>query len=189
MRSVQGNEERDKMSYNQNIIAMMNRQHEKGLKKYGVSLEQNVTLTTEQRIEHAEEELIDALQYLEHLKATLADKMTANDYQRAAMRTASGMNYDQVGGNGLLLNGVMGLNGEAGECIDIMKKHVFQGHELDREHLIEELGDVAWYLAVSCEAVGVTLGEVMQRNVDKLKKRYPDGFDKSRSIKREETND
>jgi NTP pyrophosphatase (non-canonical NTP hydrolase) len=104
------------------------------------------------------------------------------------MRTASGMNYDQVGGNGLLLNGVMGLNGEAGECIDIVKKHIFQGHELDREHLIEELGDAAWYLAVSCEAVGVTLGEVMQRNVDKLKKRYPDGFDKSRSIKREETN-
>jgi NTP pyrophosphatase (non-canonical NTP hydrolase) len=175
--------------YRDSIVALMDRQREKGLKKYGVTLEQNATLTTEQRIEHAEEELIDALQYLEHLKVSLADKMTANDYQRAAMRTASGMNYDQVGGNGLLLNGVMGLNGEAGECIDIVKKHIFQGHELDREHLIEELGDAAWYLAVSCEAVGVTLGEVMQRNVDKLKKRYPDGFDKSRSIKREETND
>lgn len=175
--------------YRENILKLMDKQREKGLNKYGEILEQNYTLTTEQRIEHAEEELIDALQYLEHLKVSLADKMTANDYQRAAMRTASGMNYDQVGGNGLLLNGVMGLNGEAGECIDIVKKHIFQGHELDREHLIEELGDAAWYLAVSCEAVGVTLGEVMQRNVDKLKKRYPDGFDKSRSIKREETND
>ena len=80
----------------------------------------------------------------------------------------------------------MGLNGEAGEVIDHVKKVCFQGHELDREHLIEELGDTAWYLAVCAEALGVTLEEVLNRNIAKLKARYPDGFDKARSVNREE---
>ena len=108
--------------------------------------------------------------------------MNINDYQAQAMTTLN----PALSRKEVLINSVMGLCGESGEAIDIVKKHIFQGHELDREHLIEELGDVAWYLAVSCEAVGVTLGEAMQRNVDKLKKRYPDGFDKSRSINRTE---
>lgn len=65
------------------------RQEEKGLGKYGQPLEENVTLNREQRIEHLEEELIDGLKYCEHLKAVLGeDGMTANDYQRAALRTA-----------------------------------------------------------------------------------------------------
>ena len=172
-------------SYRDNIVELIDRQREKGLKKYGQTLEQNTTLSTLQRIEHAQEELVDALQYLEHLKQTQADKLTANDYQRAAMRTASGMNYEDLRGEGLLLNAVMGLNGEAGECIDVVKKHLFQGHDMDRDHLAEELGDVAWYLAVCCEALGMTLEEVLQRNIDKLKARYPEGFDKARSINRE----
>lgn len=169
------------MDYAKNIVDLLTKQREKGLEKYGETLEENTTLSRVQRIEHLEEELIDALMYAEHIKAVAQDGLTANDYQRMAMRTASGV--DRVG-NGRLLNGVMGLNGEAGECIDIMKKHLFQGHELDREHLIEELGDCAWYLAVSCEALGVSLGECMQRNIDKLATRYPEGFDKARSINR-----
>lgn len=173
-----------KANYRDNIIAMIDRQRGKGLSKYGEVLEDNVTLTVDQRLEHIQEELIDALMYVEHLRSAVLDKLTANDFQRAAMRTASGMNYDNAGENGLLLNGVMGLNGEAGECIDIMKKHIFQGHELDREHLIEELGDTAWYLAVCCEGLGVSLEEVMRGNIDKLKARYPEGFDKARSINR-----
>lgn len=173
----------DTRRYSANIAALIERQRDKGLKKYGIGLEENVTLSSRQRIEHAEEELVDALMYLEHLKAAVGDRLTANDYQRMAMRTAVGMDYSKTG-KGLLINGLMGLNGEAGECIDIMKKHLFQGHELDREHLIEELGDCAWYLAVSCEGLGVTLEEVMKRNTDKLKARYPDGFDKARSINR-----
>lgn len=173
-----------KANYRDNIIAMIDRQRDKGLSKYGEVLEDNSTLTVDQRLEHIQEELIDALMYVEHLRAAVLDKLTANDFQRAAMRTASGMNYDSAGENGLLLNGVMGLNGEAGECIDIMKKHIFQGHELDREHMIEELGDVAWYLAVACEGIGVSLEEIMRGNIDKLKARYPEGFDKARSINR-----
>jgi NTP pyrophosphatase (non-canonical NTP hydrolase) len=174
-----------KANYRDNIIAMIDRQREKGLGKYGEVLEDNTTLTVDQRLEHIQEELVDALMYVEHLRAAVLDKLTANDFQRAAMRTASGMNYDNAGENGLLLNGLMGLNGEAGECIDILKKHIFQGHELDREHLIEELGDTAWYLAVSCEGLGVSLEEVMEKNIEKLRARYPEGFDKARSINRQ----
>lgn len=170
--------------YRNNIVKMLDQQRAKGLAKYGETLEQNDTLTYTQRIEHAQEEALDLLQYLEHLKQCYTDRLTANDYQRAAMRTASGMDYSKAGENGLLLNGVMGLNGEAGECVDIVKKHLFQGHELDYNHLAEELGDVAWYLAVCCEAIGMRLEDVLQRNIDKLKERYPEGFDKARSINR-----
>lgn len=107
--------------------------------------------------------------------------MTINEYQKEALRTASGMNkkYPPI------LNGVLGLGGESGECQDIVKKHLFQGHELDKEHLAEELGDVAWYLAVSAHAIGMDLESVLQGNVDKLRKRYPDGFSQERSLHRE----
>lgn len=173
-------------SYRDKIVELIDQQRAKGLKKYGQTLEENTTLTTAQRIEHAQEELVDALQYLEHLKATTADNLTANDFQRAAMRTASGMTQEGYNGRGLLLNAVMGLNGEAGEVIDHVKKVCFQGHELDTKHLAEELGDVAWYLAVCCEAIGMKLEDVLRGNIDKLKARYPEGFDKARSINREE---
>lgn len=106
--------------------------------------------------------------------------MTPNDYQQAALRTAPG----DLPPERLLLNGLMGLNGEAGEAIDILKKHLFQGHELDTAHVAKELGDVAWYLAVSANAIGYDLETIMQMNVDKLKARYPDGFDAGHSLHR-----
>ena len=71
--------------------------------------------------------------------------MTPNEYQKEALRTASGMSKEYP----RILNGLMGLNGEAGECIDILKKHLYQGHAFDSEHMAKELGDVAWYLAIS----------------------------------------
>ena len=107
--------------------------------------------------------------------------MTANEYQQLALRTA-GTNEDVD----LMVNGVMGLAGESGECVDLLKKHMFQGHGLDMHHLAKELGDVAWYLAVTAHAIGYTLEEVFQMNVDKLKARYPDGFSEDRSKNREE---
>ncbi len=110
--------------------------------------------------------------------------MTSNDYQQAALRTAP----KDLPPDKLLLNGLMGLNGEAGECIDILKKHLFQRHELDREHIAKELGDVAWYLALSAEAIGYDLETIMRMNVDKLRARYPDGFDTEHSLHRA-TND
>ena len=105
---------------------------------------------------------------------------TGNNYQEEAMRTAAEMNGD------LLQNGVMGLCGEAGECVDLVKKHLFQGHELDKEHLAKELGDVAWYLAVTAEAIGYDLNTILQMNVKKLRDRYPNGFDEERSKHRKE---
>lgn len=168
--------------YWDNICRLNAKQEIKGKQKYGVVLEDNTTLTTAQRIEHAQEEAIDLLKYLEHLKQVAEDGITANDYQRAALRTANGANCVN------LMNAALGMAGESGEVADIIKKHTFQGHDLDVNHVAEELGDVLWYVAVGAEAIGLSLGEVAQRNVDKLKRRYPDGFDKSRSINREDSN-
>ena len=106
--------------------------------------------------------------------------MKINEYQKAALRTASVMNeqYPRI------LNGVLGLAGESGECVNMVKKNLFQGHVLDKEHMAKELGDVAWYLAVSADAIGYDLETILQMNVDKLMKRYPDGFDSDKSINR-----
>lgn len=110
--------------------------------------------------------------------------MTINEYQTEALRTAAGMNHPN--NDEILLNGVMGLAGESGECVDMMKKHLFQGHELDKEHIAKELGDVAWYIALSAYAMGYDLETILQMNVDKLSKRYPNGFEAERSLHRQE---
>lgn len=108
--------------------------------------------------------------------------MSPNEYQKEALRTAPiGINHLSQ-----LLNGVMGLAGESGEAVDLVKKHVFHEHDLDREHLAKELGDVAWYLAVTAYVIGYDLEKILQMNVDKLRKRYPDGFNPARSQNREE---
>lgn len=102
----------------------------------------------------------------------------ADAYQTAAQRTSG--DHDKI------LNGVLGLCGETGECADIVKKSTFQGHELDRDHLVDELSDVAWYIAETATGLGVSLSEILNHNIEKLKRRYPDGFDPERSIHREE---
>ena len=108
--------------------------------------------------------------------------VTVNEYQKLAMTTLN----NELDKKQILTNAVMGLCGESGEACDIVKKHLFHGHELDREALIKELGDVAWYLAEAAEALDVSLDEVFERNIAKLKKRYPEGFSSERSINREE---
>lgn len=116
--------------------------------------------------------------------------MSPNDYQQACLRTesvstsiATSMGASQA----RILQGLMGLNGEAGECIDILKKVMFQGHTLDKEHLAKELGDVAWYLAVSADAIGYDLEKIFKMNIEKLRKRYPDGFEADKSIHRSDS--
>lgn len=106
--------------------------------------------------------------------------MTVNEYQGQAMRT---LNPD-LNPKDVLVNSVMGLCGESGEAIDIVKKWLMQGHELDKEHLITELGDVAWYLAEAATALEVPLEVIFQRNLDKLNRRFPNGFDTGDSIHR-----
>lgn len=108
--------------------------------------------------------------------------MTINEYQKLAMTTLN----PELSPKDVLINGVMGLCGESGEAIDIVKKHLAQGHPLDKQKLIKELGDIAWYLAETAYALGVPLEDVLQQNIDKLKERYPEGFSSSRSIYREE---
>ena len=107
--------------------------------------------------------------------------MTGYEYQEKALRTANKLTRSE-----LILNGVMGMNGEAGECIDLVKKHLFQGHNLDERKLKDELSDVLWYVAITCEGLGITMDEVMQHNVEKLLRRYPNGFGAEESINREE---
>lgn len=106
--------------------------------------------------------------------------MTVNEYQKLAMTTLN----RELSDRDILINGVMGLCGEAGEAIDIVKKHLAHGHPLDRSHLIEELGDIAWYIAETATALGVELDDVFAGNIAKLKARYPEGFDKERSMQR-----
>lgn len=108
--------------------------------------------------------------------------MTLNEYQCLAMTTLN----PALDRKDVLINGVMGLCGEAGEAIDIVKKHLAQGHALNRDALIKELGDVAWYLAETAYALDVPLEEVCQRNIDKLRARYPEGFSAEKSIHRQE---
>ncbi len=107
--------------------------------------------------------------------------MTLNEYQALAQRTSNKALDDK----GHLFNGVLGLAGEAGECADLIKKHYFQDGRNFVDDLEDELGDVLWYVAETARALGLTLEEVAVRNVEKLKKRYPEGFEAERSLHRE----
>ena len=108
--------------------------------------------------------------------------MTINEYQQLAMKTLN----PQLSEKDVLINGVMGLCGESGEAIDIVKKWLAQGHELDKEKLSKELGDICWYLAETATALDLNLEEIMAANIEKLKRRYPEGFDTNRSVNRTE---
>lgn len=108
--------------------------------------------------------------------------MKINEYQELAMRTLN----PSLESKDILINAVMGLCGESGEAIDLVKKHLFQGHEFDTTQFMKELGDIAWYLAEACTAVGVQLEEVLQQNIEKLKQRFPNGFDADASIMRKD---
>ena len=111
--------------------------------------------------------------------------MTGSEYQTLAMRTNDGKNKDRlievldypgrdVAG---ILDGCFGLSGETGELIDMVKKWVFHRKPLDEDHAKKELGDVLWYCAMIAHSFGWDLDEVMQLNIDKLRARYPEGFD------------
>lgn len=108
--------------------------------------------------------------------------MTIDEYQRLALKTLN----PALDKKDVLINGVMGLCGEAGEAIDVVKKWLAQGHELDRAHLAEELGDVAWYLAETAHALDIPLEQILEANIAKLRARYPDGFSEKRSVERKE---
>lgn len=110
--------------------------------------------------------------------------MTINEYQELALRTQQ--DWIKEDPEAMILDGVIGLCGESGEASEIVKKHLFQDHELDKIHLMSELGDICWYLAITAEGLGTDLETIFQMNIDKLKARYPDGFDSELSIHRKE---
>jgi NTP pyrophosphatase (non-canonical NTP hydrolase) len=112
--------------------------------------------------------------------------MHGNEYQKKAVFTANkdatqflDIRMDQCCTQGidmgLALNACFGMAGEVGEFNDIVKKWIFHGKELDKEHLRKELGDICWYIALACEAFGWDLDEVLQTNIDKLSARYHGG--------------
>jgi NTP pyrophosphatase (non-canonical NTP hydrolase) len=107
--------------------------------------------------------------------------MNFNEYQELSKRTMPKGDMKKVSANY-----AMGLSGEAGEVTDILKKWIFHGHSLDRMELKKELGDVLHYLAGLCTLHHFKLEDVAIANIEKLKKRYPDGFSVEASVNRVE---
>ncbi len=103
--------------------------------------------------------------------------MYGGKYQELAMRTRP----KDLDKDDMLINAALGLAGESGEFADILKKWQFQGHSKDNAHLAKELGDILWYVAMGCEGLGISMDDVMELNITKLRNRYPDGFDSERS--------
>ena len=127
--------------------------------------------------------------------------LTPNEYQEQAMRTNDGGCRRRLQGRidnmfirpgeqrieeADLVNGAMGLCGESGEVADLLKKHMFHGEDLDKEDLAKELGDVCWYIAMICTAAGLKFEDILRGNIEKLKRRYPDGFSEEASKNRKE---
>ena len=110
------------------------------------------------------------------------EKLSLDRYQKLAGRSAG------AGGDGerRLMVAALGLAGEAGEFANLVKKMTAHGHPFDPDSLKDELGDVLWYLAEAATASGLNLDQIAQDNVDKLFKRYPEGFSQENSIHRED---
>lgn len=96
------------------------------------------------------------------------------------MRTAKDMGSMQLN----LIHASLGISGEGGEFADAVKKHAVYNKPLDAENCIEELGDLLWYVALAAETLGVSLGEIMQRNIAKLQVRYPDKYSDAAAVAR-----
>jgi len=106
-------------------------------------------------------------------------------YEDLALRTASAESL--AGSMSMLNTAALGLSGESGEIADHVKKVMFHGHPLDdatRDKIAKEIGDILWYCAMGARGLGIGLGEIARMNVEKLKKRYPEGFSSERSLNR-----
>lgn len=97
--------------------------------------------------------------------------MDFNEYQKAAKRT-------RYGNEQVLTNCALGLAGETGQVIDLVKDYTFKGRPLDRAALTHELGDVLWYLSQIAEWADLPFDQVAQANIEELNRRYPNGFTK-----------
>jgi len=97
--------------------------------------------------------------------------MHTDHYQDEATRTLPHLSTSET-----MKLCLIGLSDELGEVAGPLKKFLYHGHPLDTEHVADEIGDVLWYLANLCNALGISLNDAMERNVEKLAQRYPDGF-------------
>ncbi len=107
---------------------------------------------------------------------------TFNDYQAMCLRTATVPMDEKT----MQMTWSLALAGEVGELANRTKKVFLHGHPYDQDAVIEELGDILWYLAVYAHDIGVDLQTVAERNIAKLEKRYPDGFSSEASLHRDE---
>ena len=116
----------------------------------------------------------------EILKQEFANNIDLNTYIKDVHRTWQKFkDYDAA-----VTYAALGLGGEAGEVQEVLKKAIFQGHDLNRFKLIEEIGDVFYYMILLMEYHDISLKQVIDANIEKRKKRYPDGFDADKSINR-----
>lgn len=121
--------------------------------------------------------------------------MQGKEYTQLAMRTNDGkckerlqakMNSNMTADISEAIAACLGLSGEVGELTDMVKKFIFHGTPIDEEHLKKEIGDILWYIALMCYTCNYDLDDIMQMNIEKLKARYPEGFDTYRANHREE---
>ena len=107
--------------------------------------------------------------------------MTMEEYEQLAARTLNpSLTRDQR-----LLDAAAGLSEESGEVLGLVRKHLFMGHPLDSARVTIELGDALWCLTAAASALGISLETVASANIAKLRKRYPDGYADSKSIRRD----
>jgi NTP pyrophosphatase (non-canonical NTP hydrolase) len=93
-----------------------------------------------------------------------------DEYEKAAARTIN----PSLDANGRLIDAAAGLAEEAGEALSLVRKHLYQGRELDRDKLEKELGDALWCLAMTARAAGLSIEQVAAANLKKLEQRHPD---------------
>lgn len=107
--------------------------------------------------------------------------MTGNEYQLLASRTMNEHLTDVE----KVLHALHGMVGEIGELHSLYQK-AYQGHEMEEHHAMSEVSDLLWFIAEYCTVMGWDLDDVMRYNIDKLRNRYPDGFQKEKSLFRKE---
>lgn len=107
--------------------------------------------------------------------------MTGNEYQKLAARTIN----PEINNTSMQHHALHGMVGEIGEIHSLYQK-VYQGHEIDYDHMKKELGDLLWFIAEYCTAMDWKLEDIMQLNIEKLRARFPDGFEVDKSLHRAE---
>lgn len=165
------------------VIKDMEERMELGFQRYKTYLQ---THNGRDALQDLYEELIDATMYVKQcILENENGHMNANEYQNLAARTLIEKPDFQISDENLMIVwNAVGLAGEAGEIMELVKKGIFHQHGLDRGLLHKELGDLLWYVAALCTKLDFSMSEVMTANIEKLKTRYPNGYNSADSKRR-----